>query len=612
MSKGENYYKFGIELFEDGHYETAIKYLIQAYNLGYEREQILTNIYDCFILPNQEEFRNSFIQDREGITQVCFEACAIDFIPVSEKNFYLFDKEEGVFKGNFELEDAPVQGEEEEFGSILFADIWDIREMIPELKKKKWDAVYIVLNEVERKFASFLKIPHFRERYLANAVVFQNTELWYDVFEQYEEFYLPKNITAAEVEPYLGLFHKLHKKRLDSRKERKNVFLSVCIPSYNRGSVALKNVQNLLQCVYDSEIEIIVSNNGSEENTEGYQEIKAIQDSRLVYHEFETNQGFASNIMKVLELTKGKYAVLISDEDLMLLEHLGEYLTCLKANPKCGIFWEAGIGIEFSSWRVVEDTVYHAGREVMEMVMFRTYVTGITFQMKILKECHAMEKIESMRGNAFLEYYPHIPLMMTVGMYAELYWMKLPLWDATSSEYVDNTVCRYMLPEIRIAQQNGAVDFCYKGIGLSKYEIVRIFIIRSVKTYALLEIAYQIDRFRELYSWEELCFFVYKEHERYLKEFPVELDWEDEVGIKNDLQKMFFKYLKSERIIRIYSQGVQKQKKLIYQQIEKEFEQGKEIEEVEMMIREKYLKKEEKGIQEKSDITDTFVVENGT
>lgn len=223
-----------------------------------------------------------------------------------------------------------------------------------------------------------------------------------------------------------------------------------------------------------------------------------------------------------------------------------------------------------------------------------------------------MEKIESMRGNAFLEYYPHIPLMMTVGMYAELYWMKLPLWDATSSEYVDNTVCRYMLPEIRIAQQNGAVDFCYKGIGLSKYEIVRIFIIRSVKTYALLEIAYQIDRFRELYSWEELCFFVYKEHERYLKEFPVELDWEDEVGIKNDLQKMFFKYLKSERIIRIYSQGVQKQKKLIYQQIEKEFEQGKEIEEVEMMIREKYLKKEEKGIQEKSDITDTFVVENGT
>lgn len=97
-----------------------------------------------------------------------------------------------------------------------------------------------------------------------------------------------------------------------------------------------------------------------------------------------------------------------------------------------------------------------------------------------------------------------------------------------------------------------------------------------------------------------------------MKEFPVELDWEDEVGIKNDLQKMFFKYLKSERIIRIYSQGVQKQKKLIYQQIEKEFEQGKEIEEVEMMIREKYLKKEEKGIQEKSDITDTFVVENGT
>lgn len=612
MSKGEKYYKFGIELFEDGCYETAVEYLIQAYNLGYEREQILKNIYDCFILPNQEEFRNSFIQDREGITQISLEACAIDFIPVSEKKFYLFDKEEGVFKGNFELEDVPVQGEKEEFGSILFADIWDIREMVPELKKKKWDAVYIVLNEAERKFASFLKIPKFRERHLANAAVFQNTELWQDVFEQYEEFYLPKNITAVEVEPYLGLFHKIHKKRLDSRKERKNVFLSVCIPSYNRGSVALKNVQNLLQCVYDSEIEIIVSNNGSEENTEGYQEIKAIQDSRLVYHEFETNQGFASNVMKVLDLAKGKYAVLLSDEDRMLLEHLGEYFTCLKANPKCGIFWESGRGVEFEFWKVTEDTVYPAGGEAVEMVMLRNYVTGITFQMKLLKECHAFERIEGMRGNVFLEYYPHIPLMMMAGMYTELYWMKLPLWDATSTEYVDNTVCRYMLPEIRIAQQNGAVDFCYRGIGLSKYEIVRIFVIRSIKTYDLLGAAYQIDRFRELYSWEELCFFIYKEHEKYLKEFPADLDWEDEMRIRKDLQKMFFNSLKSERIIRIYPQEEQKKKKMIYQQIEKEFKEGKAIEEVEMIIKGEYLKEKEQGIQEKTDITDTFVVENRT
>lgn len=48
MSKGEKYYKIGIELFEDGYYETAVEYWIRAYNLEWEREQILKNIYECF------------------------------------------------------------------------------------------------------------------------------------------------------------------------------------------------------------------------------------------------------------------------------------------------------------------------------------------------------------------------------------------------------------------------------------------------------------------------------------------------------------------------------------------------------------------------------------
>lgn len=610
MSKGEKYYKIGIELFEDGYYETAVEYWIRAYNLEWEREQILKNIYECFVLPNQEEFRDSFIQNRDGVTQISFEECAIDFIPVSDRKFYLYDKEERAFKGTFELEDAPIQGENETFGSILFADIWDIREMIPELKKKKWDAVYIVLNEAERKFASFLKIPLFRERYLANAAVFQNTELWYEVFEQYEEFYLPKDITAQDAEKYLKLFHKLHKKRLCSRKERKNVFLSVCIPSYNRGGIALKNVRNFLQNYYDSEVEIIVSNNGSEKNTEGYQEIKAIQDSRLVYHEFETNQGFASNMMKSLELAKGQYAVLVSDEDLMLLEHLGEYLTCLKAHPKYGIFWESGIGIEFQFWKVIEDTGYQAGNETVEMVIHRNYMTGVTFQMKILKEYHIFERVDNLRGNAFLEYYPHIPLMMMAGMYTGLYWMNLPLWDASDSEYVDNTVCRYMLPEVRIAQQNGAVDFCYEEIGLDKSGTAMIFVTRCIRTYVFLESAYQIDRFRELYSWEEICFFIYKEHEKYLKKFPASLTGEEEKNIRNDLQKEFFNYLNSERIIRIYPQEERKRKKAVYIQMEKEFEQGKNIEEIEYLVKGEYIGKKKNGVQENIDIVETFVVEN--
>lgn len=50
---GEYYFECGIEFFEAYKYEEAILSWIRAYNLGYKREIILENIYNCFILPNE-------------------------------------------------------------------------------------------------------------------------------------------------------------------------------------------------------------------------------------------------------------------------------------------------------------------------------------------------------------------------------------------------------------------------------------------------------------------------------------------------------------------------------------------------------------------------------
>lgn len=95
-----------------------------------------------------------------------------------------------------------------------------------------------------------------------------------------------------------------------------------------------------------------------------------------------------------------------------------------------------------------------------------------------------------------------------------------------------------------------------------------------------------------------------------MKKFPASLTGEEEKNIRNDLQKEFFNYLNSERIIRIYPQEERKRKKAVYIQMEKEFEQGKNIEEIEYLVKGEYIGKKKNGVQENIDIVETFVVEN--
>lgn len=607
---GEAYYNLGVNLFEGGYYEQAVEYLVRAYNLGFEKKQILENLYACFICPNEQEFLENFLYNNADFIQISIEECLLDFIPVSEHKFYIFDKEKEEFAGIIELEKEPIQEEKRGNCSILFADIWDIREMIPRMKEKKWSVVYIVLNGQEKRFASFFKLPKFKELYLRDVAFFHDTNLMYDVFGKYEEFYLPKYVVGIGCDRYLKLFQKIHEQRIHNiGARRKNIFLSICIPSYNRGSVALQNVNHLLQCLYDSEIEIIISNNGSIKDTEGYKEISKIKDSRLVYHEFEENQGFASNVLKTLELAKGKFAVLVSDEDLMILENMGQYLDCLRKNESCGVFLEGGIG---SFINVPEDKLYKAGKGAIDSLIDENYMTGLTFNMGIMKKIHAFDVIAKMRGNSFLEYYIHIPLALLIGKHADVYFMKLILWDARKAVNLKGSIPKYMLPQNRIGQQNDAMEFLQKGLEMDEEELVITFFERSLKTYYLLELAYGIEKFREIYTWEEICFFVYKEHLKYLKNSPTLLLGERKEPVQNAIREMFLKYLNSERVFAIYPLEKKEKKKAIYQEIQRKLEKGKSIEEVEIESKEKgYLIETEKNGAE-VDIIDTFAknVEN--
>jgi glycosyltransferase involved in cell wall biosynthesis len=102
--------------------------------------------------------------------------------------------------------------------------------------------------------------------------------------------------------------------------------VSICIPTYNRSMILKRTIKNLLKSA-SNDFEIIISDNGSEDNTEKI--ISSIIDSRIKYSNNGENLGITLNIIKALEAGSGLYCILMSDEDDF---HIDELLDFLKDN----------------------------------------------------------------------------------------------------------------------------------------------------------------------------------------------------------------------------------------------------------------------------------------
>lgn len=556
---GEVYYEAGIRYFELEKYEEAILNWIRAYELEYERENILENIYHCFIEPNEQEFRKNYEQSSTEFTKLPFEACMLDFIPLCEDKFYIFDWEEKVFQGKITLEKTPIQGDNIAFNNILYTDTWDIREMVSDMKKSCRDVVYILLEKMEARFVSFLKLPGFKENYLGNVIAFKDITLMRAFFEEYEEFYLPKQLVTAEAEKYWDIIGEIHKKRIHHlHAERKNIFLSICIPSYNRGKIVLDNVKHLLSCPYDSEIEIIVSNNGSTKGMEDYNAIKNIGDARVRYHEFAENQGYAANVLKTCRMARGKYAVLVSDEDWAILDNVDGYLSIIKARPEVG-FFIAGVKGRgaFEESFIAEPTL-----GIIQGVSTLSYMTGFTYNMELCRRMKMLDILENLRSNEiinwedeeallngagkrnlYIDCLVHVCLALMLCRHAKMINMKIELWDSIKNSTDQGGFGFYYRPECRMQMQNGFMDFCYKALEVTKQELIHLFWFYCNHTYFLIRLSSNVypDDMLKVGSVEEIQAWVCQEQIKYLDSFPIPLTEEEYSKIRNEIEKIAYK-----------------------------------------------------------------------
>ena len=146
-----NLYYSAIHSFEQCDYDTAVKLFIEAYNSDINRDNIIENLYNCFITPNQQAFYDSF-ESSKIESHVKFENTSIDFIPVSDTKYYIFDKIKCTFSKPFEFQLTNNNAYTAE--SLLIIDDADISVAIEALLLKNYMNIYIVLTDKNSKILS--------------------------------------------------------------------------------------------------------------------------------------------------------------------------------------------------------------------------------------------------------------------------------------------------------------------------------------------------------------------------------------------------------------------------------------------------------------------------
>ena len=109
------------------------------------------------------------------------------------------------------------------------------------------------------------------------------------------------------------------------------MLISVLIPTYNRAGMLEKCIESVLRQTYKY-IEIVVSDNASDDNTEALMKELTQKYSNIRYYRNNENIGLTGNFSRLAyDLAKGEYGIFLSDDDEFYdAEYLEKFFTLNK------------------------------------------------------------------------------------------------------------------------------------------------------------------------------------------------------------------------------------------------------------------------------------------
>jgi hypothetical protein len=152
--------------------------------------------------------------------------------------------------------------------------------------------------------------------------------------------------------------------------------VSLGLPVHNGGELLESAIQSVLSQTF-RELELIISDNASDDGTESLCRRIADQDPRVRYYRSPTNIGAAANHNRVVELARGEYFKWVADDDLIEptfvercvavldADHAGRYVLCFSL-----LDYIDAVGSPISTGTVVQSPVFEGTRPHLRLEQF--------------------------------------------------------------------------------------------------------------------------------------------------------------------------------------------------------------------------------------------------
>jgi len=151
--------------------------------------------------------------------------------------------------------------------------------------------------------------------------------------------------------------------------------VSIAIPTMNRRHDLPTSIGSILNQNYQN-IEIIISDNGSTDDTPAYCRELAEEDSRVRYLRHEQNIGFMANWNFVLQQAEGKYFMWLGDDDWIEAGTISKYVDFLETHPDYSLasgtilYWQEGVcireekGLSFSAEKPISRSISYYSKVI--------------------------------------------------------------------------------------------------------------------------------------------------------------------------------------------------------------------------------------------------------
>jgi glycosyltransferase involved in cell wall biosynthesis len=113
--------------------------------------------------------------------------------------------------------------------------------------------------------------------------------------------------------------------------------VTVSIPTYNRCTFLRQSIESVQRQTF-TDFRLLVSDNGSTDDTKDIVASYASADSRIVYHRFPQNRGLAHNIKYAIMSPETEFVALLPDDDLWSPEHLASAMDAFQSVPNAVIY----------------------------------------------------------------------------------------------------------------------------------------------------------------------------------------------------------------------------------------------------------------------------------